>query len=601
MRSSGIVLGAWLLMAWPCLPGWAGQTPAPAKGSGLAVLALDGSRSMEGFQRAGSLGRVARAFRESATAAGLDYKTNVFSSSSPTSAPDWLDYQDQHQDGAQFKGVYTRLPEAFESADKQANFIFFLTDNLDNQGAAGLRLVKRFRDADVAAVLALPMSLPFAGEVFENDLGRCPSDSLERLLRWAKGPPGGRVFDYQGSRGLIGYLVARDSWDLRQRQALVRSTTGLLRELANQAVFHLGQTGQFPLLPLKCFQDGLRGPEGELRPFDPAPVDLSAGAWVELRPLRLVLPELLPGVSVRPRDPKGDRNQVVELRAPPRVWMKPPAPEAAPWLRGGRDCQCQMLPPSAGDHLDTMRLSIRLSPLEREPVGLLDGGRFLHLALGNASRLSLILELHSQLHASALETSPLIREALLTSNPCELTKVAFPLGTDHILMLAPEGEKRLRLHQTWRVELEGGHPFRGPDLVWFLFVWSAAGLLALLAGCLFWLRLTPRRFEYAAGGSRREPNWGRATKLLRLKPGRRSEPLKEPQGRELGRLRVSGLGLGQQFQPAEGVRPAQGCGGPIRIGKRTRLELWLPGEATPETSMDQNHAHRTVHLWIKKL
>lgn len=603
MRSIGIVLGAWLLVAGLGLTGWAAPIPPTDNARFQALLALDGSKSMQGFQAAGSLGRVAEAFQASSRAAGLDHQIQVFSSRSPAGAPEWRVYRAEMESG-QFEGAYTRLPEAFDNSPQGTHFVFFLTDNLDNQGAAGRRLVERFRGDDVAAVLAVPMSLAFQGQVFENDLGACLPASLVRLLDLHQtiGPLGRRAFAYRGPRGLIGYLVVRNPWDPRQRQVLVGPATDLLRELAKQTVFHRGETGQFPMLPLKCFPDGLRGEMEKLHPANPSPVDLSAGGWVELQPLRLVLPELLPGVAVRANAPAGGPGQVVGLLGPPQARMEEPEPEHAPWLQGERATDCYLLKPTDENHPDTLRLSVRLAPLGRDPVGLLDWGRFLHLAGGATSRLTLTLELHPYLHASVLETAPVIREALLTGNPCELTKVAFPSGADPILMLAPEDDKRLKLHLTRRVALEGRHPFWAPDTARFLLVWSLAALLALLVGGLFWLRLHSRQFKYMVLDSSREPAWGRNGKRLRLQPTRLSEPLKDQRGQEIGRLRLPWLGWGLEFRPADQVRLAGGRPGPERIPKSRCLELWLPlGGATTETFTGQDHARRKVYLWVKKL
>ncbi len=604
MRSIGIVLGAWLLTLGLGLAGWAAPVPPPDNVRFRALLALDGSKSMQGFQVAGSLGRVAEAFQASAATAGLDHPTHVFASDSRAGAPKWSQYQAQDHHGNQFGGSYTRLPEAFDSVSevfgrgrREPDFVFFLTDNLDNQGVAGNRLVERLGGDDVAAVLAVPLSLPFDGLVFENDLGGCQPENLKNLL----GPLGRRTFAYQGLRGLIGYLVVRNPWEQRQHQALVDPATTLLQEMAKQEVFGLAQTGQFPMLPLKCFPDGLRGAAGELGPADPTPVDLSTGGWVELRPLRLVLPELLPGVAVRASVPAGAPGRPVGLRSLPRVWMEAPAPEHAPWLRGGRGCQCQELPPAAGGHPDTMRLSVHLSPLQREPVGLLDWGRFLHLAGGVTSRLSLTLELHPYLHASVLETSPVIRAALLTGNPCELTKVAFPSGEDPILMLAPEREKHLRLHQTWRVALEGRHPFWASDTAFFLAVWSLAALPALLAGWLLWMRLHSRSIKCKVSDSSQEPNW-RGVRSARLRPGGQPFRVPKDRGQEVGDLRLSGLGWSLEFRPADQVSLADGRPGPARIPKSRCLGLELPREEPqPYTAMGRDHARRKVYLWVKKL
>lgn len=623
MRSAGIVVAAGLLAAGLVAAGlgltrWAMAAPLPDQRRSRAVLALDGSKSMEGFHRAGSLDRVVRAFQESASAAGLGHEALIFTSVDRVPGPPlWRSFQTspagQAGSGREpFQGAFTHLPEAFDHIPEPADFVFFLTDNLDNLdkpdhlGAAGNRLVRRFRGGDVAAVLAVPMSLPFDGEVFEEDLKPgCPPWELDRLIRAHpfSGPPGGRRFWYQkGRRGLIAYLVVRDPRDPVQRRALVGPATGLLRELARREVFHAPGTGQFPLLPLKCFPDGLWGEAGAVGASDPTPLDLSAPMQVDLTPLRLVLPDLLPGVAVRAGPPPGAGDHPLTLMGPPRAELAEPEQSHASWLRGGSQPVCDPLPRAVGDSPDTLRLRIRLGPLRRDPVGPLDWDRFLHLAWRSTSPVLIHLQLRSRLHASVLETSPAIQEALLSANTCELAKVGFPLGRDPVLMLAPEDDQHLRLHQRWKVVLEGRHPFWAGDTAWFVAVWGLVGLLGVAAAGLVWLRVHARRFKCQVTEPGRKPDWSQV-RSVSLRPGGRPYRLPRYQGREIGSLALTGLGQRLRFLPADPeVRRTDGRSDPAQIAGNGRLELDLPREEsiTPIAS-GCDYGRKKVCLWVKRL
>lgn len=612
MRSAGMVLAAGLLAAGLGLAGWAPAAPPPDHRRCQAVMALDGSKSMEGFHRAGSLDRVVRAFQESASAVGLAHETLIFTSVNRLPGPPlWGAYQPgpagQTGPGREpFQGAFTHLPEAFEKTPGSPDFVFFLTDNLDNQGAAGARLVERFQRQDVAAVLAVPMSLPFEGEVFEEDLkAGCSSWELDQLIRAHSfsGPPGGRRFwHHQGRRGLIAYLVARDPRDPDLRQAQVATATDLLRELARREVFLAPGTGQFPLLPLKCFPEGLKGEAGTVGAWDPGVLDLSQPRVMDLPPLRLVPPELWPGVAVRAGPSPEAGDQSLTLLGSPLAELLGPEPAHAPWLRGGSQLVCHPLPRTSGDSLDTMRLRIRLGPFGRDQVGLLDWASFLHLAMRSTSPVLISLTLRSRLHASVLKTSTAIQEALLSPNTCELAKVGFPLGRDPVLMLAPKDDQHLRLHQSWKVELEGRHPFWARDTLWFVGLWGLVGLLGGVAAVLSWLRVHARRFKCQVTEPGRDPDW-RKVRGASLRPGGRPYQIPPYQGCEIGSLVLTGLGRRFRFLPANPeVRLADGRSGSAEIAGHGRLELELPREeSTTSTDAGLDYARRKVHLWLKRL
>lgn len=186
-----------------------------------AVVLLDGSGSMQGFARTGSLWDLGERLCHEVERRGASCRQLVFTSRTEDGEDFELLTVEDFRAGSRKWGSRTHLDLAFANADPAADILFVVTDNVHSAenkelDEGILDFYRAFRSDEVRRAMLAPTRENFDGLVY---LPFSSSENLEELRRNLRnrGQVPGRViqsppeltFRYRGERALVLYAVAR--------------------------------------------------------------------------------------------------------------------------------------------------------------------------------------------------------------------------------------------------------------------------------------------------------------------------------------------------------------------------------------------------------